>query len=81
MFSKWVCRQLVCMIDGMSCARTGSRGFMCLDGVEKISASRQWYTCSANKQSELKTLSCACGRKFRRQGDLTRHKHFSVTPS
>ena len=38
-------------------------------------------TCSANKQSELRTLSCACGRKFRRQGDLTRHQHFCVMPS
>ena len=30
---------------------------MCLDGVEKISTSRRWNTCSANKQSELRTLS------------------------
>ena len=37
---------------------------LCLDGVEKISTSRQWNTCSANKQSELRTLSYACGRKF-----------------
>ena len=37
---------------------------LCLDGVEKISTSRRWNTCSANKQSELRTLSCACGRKF-----------------
>ena len=35
-----------------------------LDGVEKISTSRQWNTCSANEQSELRTLSYACGRKF-----------------
>ena len=30
---------------------------MCLDGVEKISTSRRWNTCSANKQSELRALS------------------------
>ena len=54
---------------------------LCLDGVEKISTSRRWNTCSANKQSELRTLSCACGRKLRRQGDLTRHQHFCVMPS
>ena len=54
---------------------------LCLDGVEKISTSRRWNTCSANKQSELRTLSCACGRKFRRQGNLTRHQHFCVMPS
>ena len=54
---------------------------LCLDGVEEISTSRQWKTCSANKQSELRTLSYACGRKFRRQGDLTRHQHFCVMPS
>ena len=27
---KWICRQLVCMIDGMSCARTGRGGFICV---------------------------------------------------
>ena len=54
---------------------------LCLDGVEKISTSRRWNTCSANKQSELRTVSCACGRKFRRQGDLTRYQHFCVMPS
>ena len=52
----------MCMIDGMSCARTGRGGWfhLCLDGVEKISTSRQWNTCSANKQSELKTPIRAC---------------------
>ena len=49
-----------------------------LDGVEKILSSRQWDTCSANMQSELRTLSFAWGRKFQRQGDLTRHQHFCV---
>ena len=44
----------------------GRKGWfhLCLDGVEKISTSRRWNTCSANKQSELRTLSFACGRKF-----------------
>ena len=38
--------------------------FLCLHGVEKILTSRQWNTCSANKQFELRILSFACGRKF-----------------
>ena len=33
---------------------------LCFNGVEKISTSRQWNTCSANKQSELRTLTKLC---------------------
>ena len=30
----------------------------------------------ANSQSQDRSFICECGRVFRRQGDLTRHKHF-----
>ena len=43
------------------------------EGVEKVSMTRQRNTCPAVQTS---TFTCVCGRNFRRQGDLTRHKRF-----
>ena len=61
--SVWV-GECVCAVCPSVCVVCVCVCVLCLDGVEKISTSRGWNTCSANKQSELRTLSCACGRKF-----------------
>ena len=50
--------------------------WLCIEGMEKISRSRQKNTCSANSQPQSRRLNRVCGRSFRRQGDLTRHKCF-----
>ena len=47
---------------------------LCSEGMEKVT--RQKSTCSANNQPQSRRLNCTCGRSFRRQGDLTRHKRF-----
>lgn len=49
---------------------------LCCEGVERVSQTRQRNTCPANNQSQSRSFNCACGRSFRRQGDLTRHKRF-----
>ena len=49
---------------------------LCCQRVQEISSSKCKSTCTANKQPQARTLECACGRRFRRQGDLTRHKRF-----
>ncbi len=52
---------------------------------------RWWKECDESANSKLKkqshpsqqlrdTYNCACGRNFRRQGDLTRHKRFCSRP-
>ena len=47
---------------------------LCKKGIE--TRSRQKNACSANKQPQSHEFYCTCSRCFRRQGDLTRHKHF-----
>ena len=59
----------------MGYVKTGKSGSG-YEGMEKISRSRQKNTCSANSQPQSRRLNYVCGRSFRRQGDLTRHKHF-----
>ena len=49
---------------------------ICSEGVVKVSKSRQKNVCSAATQPSWKAYTCECGRSFRRQGDLTRHKRF-----
>ena len=49
---------------------------ICCEGVEKVSKTRLASTCPANYQTQRSNISCDCGRSFRRQGDLTRHKRF-----
>ena len=49
---------------------------MCCEGVEKVSKTRQENTCPANYRAQTSEFICDCGRSFRRQGDLTRHKRF-----
>ena len=48
----------------------------CREGVGEVASSRRRNTCAANRQSQEKTFVCACGRRFRRQRDLTRHWRF-----
>ena len=47
---------------------------LCSEGMEKVT--RRKSTCAANNQPQSRRLNCTCGRSFRRQGDLTRHKRF-----
>ena len=47
----------------------------CKEGVNEVASCRK-NLCAANRQSQEKTYVCACGRSFRRQGDLTRHQRF-----
>ena len=49
---------------------------MCCEGVEKVSKTRQENTCPANYRAQTCKFICDCGRSFRRQGDLTRHKRY-----
>ena len=48
----------------------------CRVGVEEVASSRCRNTCAANHQAQASSFRCLCGRVFRRQGDLTRHKKF-----
>ena len=47
---------------------------LCKEGMEARSSQRN--TCSANDQPQSHQFNCTCGRSFRRQGDLTRHRRF-----
>ncbi len=48
---------------------------VCRDGVARVAARRK-STCLANREPQSRVFGCACGRSFRRQGDLTRHRRF-----
>ena len=47
---------------------------LCQKGLE--TRTRQKTRCAANNQPQSSEFNCTCGRSFRRQGDLTRHKRF-----
>jgi len=47
---------------------------VCAVGVDEVIWCREKNTCSANRASQEKNLICNCGRCFRRQEDLTRHR-------
>ena len=49
---------------------------LCGEGIERVSETRQKNKCPANNQPQPSRFDCACGRSFRRNGDLTRHKRF-----
>lgn len=48
----------------------------CRKGVDEVASCRRRNTCAANRQAQERFFVCQCGRTFRRQGDLTRHKKF-----
>ena len=52
----------------------------CLKGVDKVASCRKKNICAANRQSEERNFVCECGRIFRQQGDLTRHKCMLLHP-
>ena len=48
----------------------------CREGVDEVAYWRKRSRCAANVQSQERPIVCECGRAFRRQGDITRHKRF-----
>ena len=48
----------------------------CQEGIDSVASSRKRRSCAANRQQPTSLFLCACGRHFRRQGDLTRHRRF-----
>ena len=44
--------------------------------VDEVASCRKHDTCAANRQLQDSHFDCECGRTFRWQGDLTRHKRF-----
>ena len=52
---------------------------VCSSGAAEVSRSRREH--SAVNQSSESGYTCTCGRTFRRQGDLTRHRRFCARES
>ena len=48
----------------------------CRTGVDEVASCKRRNTCAANCQDQGRSFVCQCGRTFRRQGDLTRHRKF-----
>ena len=52
----------------------------CREGVDEVPfCIWKRNTCAANRRSQDRSFACGCGRTFRRQGDLTRHKRFCLS--
>ena len=49
---------------------------LCAIAVDEVARCREGNTCAANRASQERNFPCICGRRFKRQGDLTRHRHF-----
>ena len=48
---------------------------LCAIAVDEVAQCREGNTCAANRASQERNFPCICGRRFKRQGDLTRHRH------
>ena len=50
---------------------------VCRDRLAQLNNNKESAPCAANRvDSEARAYTCQCGRSFRRQGDLTRHRRF-----
>ena len=49
---------------------------LCAVAVDEVAQCREENTCTANRASQERNFICICGRRFRRSGDLTRHRRF-----
>ena len=54
---------------------------VCSSGVAEVSKSRRENVSSAVNRQPERGFTCACGRMFRRQSDLTRHRRFCTSES
>ena len=52
------------------------------EGVDKVASCRKRSICASNRQMQSEEINfvCECGRIFRQQGDLTRHKCMHLHP-